>query len=80
MRYAKKKGKNLSYQISMVRLAEKNAPIDVRIVIIMIIMIIVIIMIIIILRWWLIGYSDSWEHFKAGLGAQRQAVCSTDNG
>ena len=29
VRYAKKKGKNLSYQISMIRLAEKNAPIDV---------------------------------------------------
>lgn len=28
-RYPKKKGKNLTYQISVVRLSERNAPIDV---------------------------------------------------
>lgn len=28
-RYPKKKGKNLTYQISVVRLTERNAPIDV---------------------------------------------------
>lgn len=28
-RYPKKKGKNLTYQISLVRLSERNAPIDV---------------------------------------------------
>ena len=28
-RYPKKKGKNLTYQISVVRLNERNAPIDV---------------------------------------------------
>ena len=29
-RYPKKKGKNLTYQISIVRLNERNAPIDVN--------------------------------------------------
>ena len=28
-RYPKKKGKNLTYQISIVRLSERNAPVDV---------------------------------------------------
>lgn len=29
-RYPKKKGKNLSYQISIVRVGERNVPTDVR--------------------------------------------------
>ena len=28
-RYPKKKGKNLTYQISLIRLSERNAPVDV---------------------------------------------------
>lgn len=29
-RYAKKKGKNVSYQVSVVRVCERNAPVEVE--------------------------------------------------